>query len=58
MGWGGVGWGGVGWGGVKLTESNAKMSLAYSHPPSHNISNNADRETIRYTISFYVISLP
>ena len=45
----------VEWGGVKLTESNAKMSLAYSHPPSQNISNNADCKAIRYTISFYVV---
>ena len=41
-GWDGVGSGGMARGRVKLTESNAKMQLAYSFSPSHNIGNKSE----------------
>ena len=37
---------GVGWGGVKYFKSNAKVSLAHSHPPSHIIRNTKENQLL------------
>ena len=35
-----------GWGGVKYFKSNAKVSLAHSHPPSHIIRNTKENQLL------------
>ena len=54
-----MGWGGVGWGGVKYFKSNAKVSLAHSHPPSHIIRNTKEnqlllRRLLRICVYIYI----
>ena len=51
------GW--VGWGGVKYFKSNAKVSLAHSHPPSHIIRNTKEnqlllRRLLRICVYIYI----